>query len=368
MIEAMVDYSTRIGASAGRGTYDESFRSGEIVRKARTGVARLINAEKPESIVFTGNCTEALNQAIVGLVSASRSVHVVCTAMDHNSVLRPMHELAARKLARLTVVPADSTGMIDPTDVRKAIEPDTALVATVHASNVTGGIQMIDEIGEIARERGALFLVDAAQSAGHLTIDVQKSPIDLLAAPGHKCLMGPLGTGLLYVRPGVEKQLTPLRTGGTGSASESLLQPTAMPDRFEAGSLNAIGLAGLAAGVGWISERTVAAIHQNELAINQYLIENTGSIHGLRIYGPKEPDRRVGVFSFNLDSYDPAELANILEIQFGILVRAGLHCAPLAHRSIGTFDRGGTVRASFGAINAVADAERLIDALRQLCA
>jgi len=369
VIEAMTRYAHEIGANAGRGLYEEAIRSAEIVSTCRRSLAKLLNAPCPDSIVFTHNCTDALNLAINGVIDPARSNHLICTAMDHNSVLRPMHELVERKLATLTVVRADrATGQVEPHDIRRALRPDTRLIAVPHASNVTGVILPVAGIAAIARRHGALFLLDAAQTAGHVAIDVQEMDADLLAVPGHKGLLGPLGTGALYIRPGIERQLRSTRSGGTGSQSESLLQPLMMPDRFEAGSMNVIGLAGLSAGIDWVLSRTIDAIRRHDIALGEAFLAGVQGIARVRVFGPTALRERVGVFSLEVEGLEPAELAMVLESQFGILVRAGLHCAPLAHDAIGTSARGGTVRVSFGAMNTLDDVLIVVSALSTISA
>jgi selenocysteine lyase/cysteine desulfurase len=294
---------------------------------------------------------------------------VVCTATDHNSILRPIHAMAERGWVTQTLVPVDpATGMIDPADVRRAIRPDTKLIAMTHASNVTGAVQPLRAIGRIARECAVPFVVDAAQSAGHVPIDVRADCVDLLAAPGHKALMGPLGTGFLYVRPGLEKHLRPLREGGTGSQSELPVQPTTMPDKFECGSHNAPGLFGLAAGVEWTVGQTVEALHARQSDLAAAFVDGVSAIKGLTCYGPRGVADRIGVFSVRVDGFAPTELSAALEDDFGILTRPGLHCAPHIHAALGTVAGGGTTRFSFGPFTSVGDVRYVTDALAQVAA
>ncbi|HXY34567.1 MAG TPA: aminotransferase class V-fold PLP-dependent enzyme, partial [Planctomycetaceae bacterium] len=235
-----------------------------------------------------------------------------------------------------------------------------------HASNVTGTIQPIERVGELARRAGAFFLVDAAQTAGHLPIDVSRLPIDLLAAPGHKGLLGPLGTGILYVGPGVEEELASIRQGGTGSNSEDDRQPARLPDKYECGNHNVPGLFGLEAALAWIEERTVVEIRRHERQLTQQLVTTLTPIKGLRVYGPSSSEDRVGVVSVTLDGFEPQELSTILDTSFGIETRAGLHCAPGMHRCLGTFASGGTLRMSVGPFTTEADIETAGAAFRAL--
>jgi selenocysteine lyase/cysteine desulfurase len=330
---------------------------------------RLFRGDKPEHFVFTLNCSDALNLAIKGLVDPEPGgrAHAICTHIDHNSILRPLHALEERGWLSQTRVPVDSsTGLVDPDDIRRSIRPDTKLIAITHVSNVTGTVQPIREIGRIARERGIPFIVDAAQSAGHVPIDVCEDCIDLLAAPGHKALLGPLGTGFLYIRPGLEKTLRTIREGGTGSVSEQAVQPDFMPDKYEPGSHNAIGIIGLSEGVKWIHDQTVESLHARDRDLTCMFLEGIADIDGLTYYGPRGVRDRIGVFSVRIDGYEPQELSAVLESSFGILTRSGIHCAPLAHAAIGTAELGGTTRFSFGPFLSVQDVKYATDALAQI--
>jgi cysteine desulfurase family protein len=365
--EAMAHYATELGASAGRGAYAEAVETGELITECRRRLNRLFHGERAEHFVFTLNCSDALNLAIKGLIDPRGNAHAICTHIDHNSILRPLNALADYGALRQTRIGVDSTtGLVDPEDIRKAICRDTKLIAITHASNVTGTVQPIREIGRIAREAGIAFIVDAAQSAGHLPIDVQSDFIDLLAAPGHKALFGPLGTGFLYVRPGVEKILQTIREGGTGSVSESDRQPDFMPDKYEPGSHNAIGIIGLSEGVKWILDRGIERIQNDDRELSRAFLEGIESIDGLTLYGPRGVEHRVGVFSVRVEGYEPQELSAALESSFGILTRSGIHCAPLAHEAIGTASLGGTTRFSFGPFVTSDDISFAVDALSQV--
>ena len=352
VLDAMTRFATELGASPGRGAYHEAREAGRLLQQCRERINTLIHGESPDHVVFTLNTTDALNLAIHGVVHPGcPRRHVVTTDLDHNSVLRPFNHLVEHHGVTQTRVACDPvSGRIDPDDIRRAIRRDTALVAVVHGSNVTGTLQPIGEIGAICRECAVPLLVDAAQTAGHLPIDVQADGIDLLAAPGHKGLLGPLGTGFLYIRPGLERHMRTVRQGGTGSVSELDVQPEFMPDRFEPGSHNALGLVGLSAGVQFILDQTVERLWAHERRLVETMVD---ALHhpppGLTVYGPPGVKHRCGVFSIRLDGYDgPTELADALEAEFGILTRAGLHCAPHAHRTVGSHGLGGTTRLSFG--------------------
>lgn len=367
VLEAMAHYAADLGASAGRGAYREAVETGAIIAECRRRLARLFNAPSPDQFVFALNCTDGLNLAIKGLFDGERRGHVICSDIDHNSVLRPLNALADRGWVSITRLPIDpSSGLVDVEAIRRAIRPDTRLIVITQASNVIGTVQPVREVGRIAREHGITYLVDAAQAAGHMPIDVQADMVDLLAAPGHKGLLGPLGTGFLYIRPGVEKLLRTTREGGTGSVSEHDRQPDFMPDRFEAGSHNAIGIAGLCESLGWILQQTVEKLAAHERRLTEAFLGELRDMDGVRLYGPRSAQMRGSVFSVAIDGYSPAELAAVLEMEFGILTRPGIHCAPLVHRAMGTLENGGTTRFSFGPFITVEDVRFAADALRRI--
>jgi cysteine desulfurase family protein len=369
VLEAMTQYATGLGASAGRGAYQEAVQTGALIAQCRRRLCQFFHGESPVHFVFTLNCSDALNLAIKGLVDPQRRGHAICTHADHNSILRPLNALAEKGWIEPLRVPVDpGTGLVDPDDIAKAIRPDTRFIALAHASNVTGSVQPIREIGQIARRHEIPFIVDAAQSAGHLPIDVQADCVDLLAAPGHKGLMGPLGTGFLYIRPGIEKVLGTIREGGTGSISEQDVQPDFLPDKYEPGSHNAIGIIGLSAGVQWALSQGIEKLAADEAKMSRTFIDRIDAIAGLSWYGPRQIKQRVGVFSIAIDGLDPHELAAVLESHYGILSRAGIHCAPLMHQAIGSAARGGTTRLSFGPFLSARDIAFAADALAEVAA
>lgn len=368
VLSAMAHFAQELGASPGRGSYAASRETGELLTTCRERINRLIHGEDPRHVIFTLNATDALNMAIRGVLRPGQ--HAITTWLDHNSVLRPLNELTQRGGIEQTRVPCDpATGLVDPDDIRREIKPNTSLIAVAHGSNVTGTVQPIAQIGAIAREHDIPLLVDAAQTLGHTPIDVQQDLIDLLAFPGHKGLLGPLGTGGLYIRPGVEKRMTTCREGGTGSASESDTQPCFLPDRFEPGSHNAIGIIGLSESVQWIMDRGVENLWEHERQLIGTMLENLpglGDMPGLTFYGPTGVKNRCGVFSLRIEGFDdPQRLSDLLEREYGILTRSGLHCAPLAHQTIGTAKLGGTTRLSFGPYTTTQDVQYACDALAQ---
>ncbi|HYE61504.1 MAG TPA: aminotransferase class V-fold PLP-dependent enzyme [Phycisphaerales bacterium] len=385
--EAMMDYGTRLGASPGRGHYAESREGARLIRECRERLNTLINGESANHIIFALNTSDALNLAIKGVVRhrvrehPGRPVHLLTTAMDHNSVLRPFNALAEHGAEWRYLACDPETALVNPAAVAAAITPDTALVAVNMASNVTGTLQPVAEIGRICRERGVLYLIDAAQALGHVPVDVRALSCDLLAFPGHKGLMGPQGTGGLYIRPGVEHLVATTREGGTGSLSEHDVQPSSLPEKYEAGSHNTIGIVGLSRAVEWILDRGVSSLREHELGLIELMTDLLhaggarvqgrepldGPLSALRLVGPGDPPARVGVFSLTHDTMPPAEMAVMLE-QLGVLVRSGIHCAPHAHATVGTLDSHGAFRLSFGPFVTEDDVRFACGALAEVCA
>jgi cysteine desulfurase family protein len=364
--DAVMDYLRNVHASAGRGAYREALNSEQILEQCRAAVHRVFSCGPGDHVIFTLNGTDALNLAIKSVVRPGD--HVVTTPMDHNSVLRPLSALQQQHGVRWSVVDVDDETRLRPDDVAAALRPETRLVAINHASNVTGALQPIAPIARLCQERGVLLLVDAAQSAGHVPIDLGALPIDLLACPGHKGLLGPLGTGILLIKAGVEHQMQTVREGGTGSRSESATQPEQLPDRFEAGSHNAVGLAGLLAAIRWILDQNITALRRHELAICSRFTRALPEIGGLKWFGPRDESQRVGVFSIRMDELEPAELSALLESRYNILSRSGLHCAPLAHRRIQTLEAGGTTRLSTGPFTTEDEVDAVLAALAEIAA
>lgn len=363
--DAVRDYIENVGASAGRGAYREAVESRRILDDCRAELRKLFGCGPDDHVIFTLNGTDALNIALKSVVRPGD--HVVTTSMDHNSVLRPLSALQERIGIAWTLVEADpKTTLIDCETVVQALRDNTRMVVINHASNVTGALQPIEPIAELCRQRGIVFLLDAAQSAGHVPIDFGRTPIDLLACPGHKGLLGPLGTGVLVVRGGVEERMQTVREGGTGSDSEQPIHPDALPDKFEAGSHNVAGVAGLLAAVRWLLERGIEELRAHELALSRRMIERLDASEELRWFGPREATQRVGVFSVCLKGIEPTEVAALLETRFGVLSRSGLHCAPYAHRTIGTYKSGGTTRLSLGPFLHKADIDVATDALGEI--
>jgi cysteine desulfurase / selenocysteine lyase len=353
-----------IGANPGRSGHRLSIEAGRILIEAREALAELFDIADPLRIVFTRNATEALNLAICGILQPGD--HCITSSMEHNSVMRPLRALEKRGV-EVTVVPCSPRGELDPRAIEKAIKKKTRLIVTTHASNVTGTLMPISEVGKIARKHEVFFCIDAAQTAGAYPIDVKKMHIDLLAFTGHKALYGPQGIGGLYIREGLEADLEPLTRGGTGSRSEFQEQPDFMPDKFESGTPNTVGVAGLGAGVRFILTQGVAQIRAKEQGLTRMLIEGLGSIPGTSAYGCADSEKQVAICSFNVAGLTPSEITMQLDEEYAIMSRPGLHCAPSAHQAIGTFPQG-TVRLSAGYFTTEAEIAAALEAIAKIAA
>ncbi len=359
--EAMSRWLADIGGSPGRSGHRRSTQAAKAVFETRESLARLLGVSSSRRIVFTKNATEALNQAIHGcLVPGDR---VVTTSMEHNSVMRPLHHLSTRGMIEVEAVPCTPRGELSLPLFREAVARGARMAVVTHASNVCGTLMPIAEIAAICHEAGVILLVDTAQTAGAVPIDMDGWGIDLLAFTGHKSLFGPTGTGGLCV--GEEIRLVPLTQGGTGSFSEHEEQPEFLPDSLESGTLNAVGLAGLAAGIGFILERGVEQIRKVEMATTAALLEGLAKIRGVTVYGPTEPAAMTSVISITFDGLSPSEAGFLLDEGFGVLTRVGLHCAPSAHRTLGTFPAG-TVRLAPGFFTTAAQVDRALRAIDSL--
>ena len=363
VIAAVTRALAEVCASPGRGAYEPALEAGRILLKARRQLARLLSARDPSRVVFTLNATHGLNLALKGLLAEGD--HVVVSSLEHNAVWRPLQSLVAKRGIRVSRVPCGQDGETDPADVIAAIRADTRLVALTHASNVLGTRLAVEEIGPAVREREKLFLVDAAQTAGSYPIDVEDWAVDLLAVPGHKGLLGPQGVGALYV--GERARLETLVEGGTGGNSESAEQPQSLPDRYEAGTPNTPGIAGLSAGLDLILQEGPAEIGRREMVLADGLRRRLAEIDGVRLYGPGPGLGAAPVVPVLLPGMSSAEAAFILDRAYGIAVRSGLHCAPEAHRVAGTL-KSGLVRFSLGYFNVQADVDAAVEAVSEIAA
>jgi cysteine desulfurase family protein len=361
---AVDDCLRRYGVSPGRSGADLAVAAGERVQAVRAALDRLFAnpAGDPDRVVFTANATDALNLALQGLCRPGD--HVVATVLDHNSVLRPLHELAAARRLEFDLAPAGADGRVDPEAIAALLRPQTRLVVATHASNVFGTVQDAAAVGALCRARGVLFVLDAAQSAGQVPVDMGALRADVVVFTGHKSLLGPMGVGGLVLGPGVEPE--PIRWGGTGVRSALLTQPRELPHRLETGTPNLPGLVGLLAGLTWLQERGRPALHAAETALCDRLRDGLTELPGLRLLHARG-GARVPVLSCVLAGMDAEEVGARLDVDHGVIVRTGLHCAPLAHVHAGTSPRG-AVRFSFGPCNRDDDVDRTLDAMRTLAA
>lgn len=362
MIENMINFNKNIGANPGRSAHRLSIEAARTLFDTRDAIASLIGADDPDTIIFTRNATEGLNTIFHGFLKPGD--HVITTSMEHNSVMRPLRTLE-KEGVEITVVMCSPSGELDPADVKRAIKRNTTLIVTTHASNVTGNIMPIDEITEIAHENGIIYLIDGAQTVGSLNIDVKKQDIDILIFTGHKSLYGPQGTGGFYIRKGLEERIRPLQQGGTGSRSEFEEHPDFMPDRFESGTPNTIGIAGLGASVKYITEIGIENIRKKEMSLTGVFLDGISKIDGIKVYGVSDIKKRIAIISFNIDGMPPSDVSYMLDREFGIMSRPGLHCAPSAHRTIGSFPAG-TVRFGFGLFNTEEEIIIAIEALNKI--
>ncbi|MEE9911570.1 MAG: aminotransferase class V-fold PLP-dependent enzyme [Deltaproteobacteria bacterium] len=362
VLAAMIHYQQNVGGSPGRSGHGRSIDAGRMVYETREALAKLFNIKDPLRIALTKNSTESLNIALQGGLKPGD--HVITSSMEHNSVMRPLRYLQTCGV-ELSVIPCSPRGEFDPDDIQGVLRKNTKMVVLTHASNVTGTILPVEAVGLLLRKRGdVVFCVDAAQTAGALPIDVQKMGIDLLAFTGHKSLYGPQGTGGLYIREGLDEKILPLMMGGTGSRSEFEKQPEFMPDKYESGTPNAIGLAGLGAGVSFVLQQTLDAIRAKEEQLTfRFLTQLQDLQDEVIIYGPKDAARQTAVVSFNINNTTPSDAALYFEENWGILCRPGLHCSPSTHHTIGTFPQG-TIRFSFGFFSTDHDVDHACTAVR----
>jgi cysteine desulfurase family protein len=352
-------------ANPGRAGHRMAIAAEQQLDAGRHALNQLFRGEAPERWIFTMNCTDGLNLAIKGVVRPGD--HVVTTDLEHNSISRPLRALEKAGVIGLTQVPSED-GYVDPEAIRRAITPATSLVAMTHASNVLGTVQPIEAIAPIVRAAGALFLLDAAQTAGVVSLDLRELPIDLVAFPGHKALYGPTGTGALYVGPRTDGRLRPWREGGTGGDSSSPTQPTALPYALEGGTPNVLGVAGLAAGIAWVAERGPAGLRRHEVGLLQQVVDWVQYADGWRVAGRWDPETHVGALSLIVpETLTPQDIAAILDTSFDIAVRPGLHCAPYIHRRLGTYPDG-TLRLSPGPFTTQSDIAAFVQALSEITA
>ncbi len=359
--KAMDHFNRDIGGNPGRSGHERGLEAGREVMKAREAMATLLGITDASRIIFTKNATESLNMAI--RCALKSGTHAIITSLEHNAVWRPLEAMDAEGSASYSIVQCAEDGTLPLSRMAAAIRPDTSLIVCIHASNVLGNLLPIDKVAELAAERGIALLVDAAQTAGRVELHPHELGIQYVAFTGHKELFGPQGTGGLYVAP--EAEIDPLMYGGTGSMSESPEQPVFLPDRCESGTANGPGLAGLRAGVEFVIKTGVTRIRRHEEELTQQLLEGLLRLPIVNVYGPRDWDCRLGIVSFNMDGFTSSEVASRLDERYGIAVRSGLHCAPLAHRTIGTMEQG-VVRASFSYFNTREDVDKLLQAMSEI--
>lgn len=360
VVEAVTNALHQLGNS-GRGVHEDSLKSSEVIFQTRQSLCRLFNGENARQIVFTSGATESLNQAIEGLHSGTD--HVITTALEHNSVLRPLYRMQQEKGLDLTIIPADLQGRLDYASFEVAIKENTKSIIITHASNVTGNVVDLEKISALCQKYGLYLIVDASQSAGVLPIDVQTLKIDLLCFTGHKSLYGPQGTGGLYVRPGIS--VRPLKVGGSGIDTFNPRHPANFPTALEAGTLNGHGIAGLGAGVDYLLEQTIEKLNQKTQRLTWLFYQEVTKIEDLIVYGDFSTKDRCPIVSVNLGNRDSAEISDLLSYEYGIATRSGGHCAPLMHEALRTKEQG-VVRFSFSSFTTEVELLEAVEALQKI--
>ena len=363
--DAMYKYMTEIGSNINRGCYNDAYSVEELVFDTRELLANMFGASDCKNVIFTKNVTESLNVIIKGLLNPGD--HVLVTSMEHNAVMRPLVELKAHGIS-FTRIPCSNTGELCIDTLPSLITPDTKAIIMTHASNVCGTIMPLEEVGEFCKNHSLKFIVDAAQTAGVLQINMQKMNISALAFTGHKGLLGPQGIGGFILSEDMARMLKPLILGGTGSVSHTELMPDFMPDKFEAGTLNIPGIIGLREAINWINDKSTNALLEHELSLTQEFLKGIEPLEHsgfIKIIGKKDLVGRVGIVSIQTLTLDPSEVAYILDSKYNIMTRVGLHCAPCAHKTLGTYPDG-TIRFSFGFANTVSDVKASVSALEEI--
>lgn len=359
--DAVYDFMINNGTSSGRGSYKKAMQSDYIVYECRKLIGNLFNFDDPKKVVFTSNVTDSLNIAIRGILKEND--HVITSSLEHNAVWRCLKTLEKDINIKIDTVECSKDGITNPEDIKKYIRKDTALIVFTQASNVLGTIQPIKEIGKIARENKIVFLVDAAQSAGAMKIDIKEDNIDILAFTGHKSLLGPMGTGGLIINTDID--IKPLKAGGTGGDSAYEYQPDYYPNHLETGTSNVSGIAGLRAAIKFLNREGIDNIHNKEKELTKYALQRLETVKDIEIYGPKDCEKILSVISFNIKNKRPEDISTILDQKYDIMLRAGLHCAPTAHSVINTKDRG-SLRIGIGYFNTKDDIDKLVEALNNL--
>lgn len=359
----IVTFMSHIGSSPGRGSYASALESSRLVYGCREALCDFFNFDKPENVIFTTNITESLNILIKGLVKDGW--HIITSSMEHNSVLRPLHQLKETMDIELDIVQCSEEGLLDVEEFKSKLKSNTRLVVLTHASNIVGTIQPLEAIGKICRDNNIFFIIDSAQTAGTIPIDFKNLNCSALAFTGHKSLLGPQGIGGFLISDELNEQCNSLIVGGTGSLSSSIYQPDFLPDKFESGTLNTPGIVGLMAGIKYIKDTGIKNIQEKEEELCKLFLEGLLNMSEIKVYGLKNHKNRTSTISVNFNDRDSSEISYILDSEFGIMTRTGLHCAPLAHKTIGTYPEG-TLRFSIGPFNDNKDIIYTLDSINKI--
>lgn len=360
---SMMDYMTNIGTNPGRGASTASLVGNKVILNCRYALMDFFHFDKVENVIFTPNITTSLNTLIKSLVV--KGWHVITSSMDHNATLRPLNTLSQKGIIDLDIIPCSKEGLLNVEDFINALKPNTKLVVLSHASNIIGTIQPLEAIGKICKDKGIYFIIDAAQTAGVLPLDFYKLNCNALAFTGHKSLLGPQGIGGFLIDDNLNDQCTAFIEGGTGSLSSSIIQPDFLPDKFESGTLNGPGVAGLLAAINFINTRGIDSIRQHEDYLCDHFINGLSNINSMEVYGYTDSSKRTAAISVNSTKIDNSELGFILDTEYGITTRTGLHCAPLAHETIGTYPTG-ALRFGIGPFNDIKDIDYTLNALNSI--
>lgn len=363
VVSSIMTYMTQVGSNPGRGASSSSLAGNRVVFQCREALANFFNFSNIENVIFASNITQSLNTLIKGVVE--KGWHVITSSMDHNASLRPLSSLKEKGIIELTTLDCSKEGFIDVDNFKKSIKSNTKLVVLSHASNIIGTIQPLEEIGRICKEKGIYLIIDSAQTAGVLNLDFQKLNCNALAFTGHKSLLGPQGIGGFIIDDKLNEITKPFIEGGTGSVSSNVIQPDFLPDKFESGTMNTPGIAGLLAGINFINEKGLKYIREYEEDLCKKFINNVLNIDTVEVYGIRDVSSRTSTISINSSKIDNAELGFILDNEFGIITRTGLHCAPLAHKTIGTYPSG-TIRFSFGLFNDEKDVDYTLSCINKV--
>jgi cysteine desulfurase family protein len=363
VIDEMTNFLKNLNCSPGRGGYECAMKSGRKVMNARFTINDFFNGSDVENVIFTKNITESLNFLIKGLLK--KGDHVITTTLEHNAVLRPLNQLEDKDLIETSYIKCSQDGLLDPQDIEKEIKNNTKLIILNHASNVTGTILPALEVGKIAKKHGLFYALDTAQTAGLLDLDFKKLNLDFLGFTGHKGLLGPQGIGGMILSNRLVNKMDSLITGGTGSLSESVKQPDFLPDKFESGTLNTPGIIGLKAGIEYINNKGINNLYQHEIELFKSFLSGLNELDNIEVYGSKDLNNKVPTVSLSVKGYDLGDLGFKLAEKYGIMVRSGLHCAPLAHKTIGTYPEG-TLRFSLGINTTKDDIDYTLEVLAKL--